>query len=91
MSRQLYRMKLMFVMHMLEDILMMLKMDNVHWIAWEIRLLRKTRFPETELKKLANSEIIAISKITPVDFADSEPGATFFCFFRKLLVRLKGP
>jgi hypothetical protein len=56
------------------NVLMMLRMNNVHWIAWEIRFCTNYDFWKTKIKKLANSEI------TSDDFADSEPGAKFSVF-----------
>jgi hypothetical protein len=71
------------------NVLMMLRMDNVHWVAWGIRFctiyiyiyIYIYIFWRTEMKKLSNSEI------TLDDFADSEYGAKF-SVFQKLSVRL---
>jgi hypothetical protein len=59
---------------------MMLGMTDVHWLFEKRYFLCKVCLWKIELKKLANSEIFAMSEITPEDFADSEPGAKFSVF-----------
>jgi hypothetical protein len=69
----------------------MIGRNDMHWITWGNKIFYvKYDFWKTKLKKLANSEIFAMSQITLEDFADSEPGAKF-PVFRKTVISSLGP